>query len=49
MSANIFLMASGVIGSNGDFIHLNSDASSLLVPMTSGTGSVRPARASATG
>ena len=40
---------SGVIGINGDFIHLNSAASCLLVPMISGTGCERPSRASFTG
>ena len=39
----------GVILDTGDFIHLNSAASCLFVPMISGIGSVRPARAAATG
>ena len=43
------LIAGGVIGSSGDFIQRNSAASCLLVPITSGTGCERPARASLTG
>ena len=39
----------GVIGISGDFIHLNSAASCLLVPMINGTGCERPSRASLTG
>ena len=42
-------MAFGAIGISGDFMNRNSDASSRLVPMISGTGSERPARASFTG
>ncbi len=49
ISVNIALIASGVIGISGDFIHLNSAASCLLVPMISGTGCDRPSRASFTG
>ena len=49
ISVNIALIASGVIGISGDFIHLNSAASCLLVPMISGTGCERPSRASFTG
>ena len=43
------LIAGGVMGINGDFIHRNSAASFLLVPMISGTGCDRPSRASLTG
>ena len=46
---NIALIASGVMGISGDFIHLNNAASCLLVPMINGTGWVRPSRASLTG
>ena len=46
ISANIALIACGVIGISGDFMNRNSAASCLLVPMISGTGCVRPSRAS---
>ena len=41
---NIALIASGVIGISGDFIHRNSAASCLFVPMISGTGCDQPSR-----
>jgi hypothetical protein len=49
ISVNIALIASGVMGISGDFIHLNNAASCLLVPMINGTGWLRPSRASFTG
>jgi len=49
ISANIALIAWGVIGNSGDFMNRKSAASCLFVPMISGTAWVRPARATSTG